>query len=338
MSARMKGPGPAESSQVSEVSDVDDAWAKLDLLTAESEAQLDRWAYKDKKLFSELIEDAGTELQQELLFRAVATGHRPAEVHAFADVIRGLTDAEIFAACTLDLSRASEQSVEDRLWAEADPIYAYLLNGYRLSPRDENEDRSLGSENGPVPTTRLPALTDLSGGRSPRKVEFDAIEPAPVRRADPHDLGTAAPSPSGAQNRNGRFAEDLFNEALRPLGVMFMEQAIEPAPMGVPLERALQEAATALSRGIPVPVVLGSKQGEFRRYALILQMQVSGTSRAFQIHDPFAQETCWANEGDLRNGLELRFSDKAHHRLTAIALPRMASPTPLSVSSSGWRD
>ena len=74
-------------------------------------------------------------------------------------------------------------------------------------------------------------------------------------------------------------------------------------------------------RGVPIPIVLGPSPGEYRRYALILQVSTTGKSRAFQLHDPFTQETVWVNEGDLFARTELPFATKTHRRITAIALP-----------------
>jgi hypothetical protein len=51
----------------------------------EVSAVIERWPQRAQRLFVELMEDASSELQQELVQRAVLAGHTPGEVHAFAD-------------------------------------------------------------------------------------------------------------------------------------------------------------------------------------------------------------------------------------------------------------
>lgn len=296
----------------------------LDLLTAEAGALLAGWPRRDQILFAELMEDAPSEIQREMLWRALSAGHSAAELHAFGDALRPLSDREVFEACTLAGRHGRAVPVADRLQAEADPVFAFVQNGHPLTPR--------GSERGPS----FPALTSermraarLPPGMMleppvapvvPRRVLEDARgSEAPARRPAPREPseGPSPPPGSGA----GRFAEDLFNEAVKPLGLSFVEEAVDVG--GLSLEEALAEGARALLHGVPLPVVLGRAPGDFRRYALLLQVQSAGSSRAFQIHDPFIPETVWAHERDLLGRTELPLSNgKVHRRITAIALPR----------------
>ena len=55
-----------------------------DVLGEEAREKLGAWPAKARALFKELVEDASSEMQRELLQRAVAAGHSPAEIHAFA--------------------------------------------------------------------------------------------------------------------------------------------------------------------------------------------------------------------------------------------------------------
>ena len=54
---------------------------------------------------------------------------------------------------------------------------------------------------------------------------------------------------------------------------------------------------------------------------VLLQLSVSGKSRAWQLYDPFTAELVWANEGDLLARAELPFANKVNRRLTRIVLP-----------------
>ena len=108
-----------------------------DMLSNEVREHLERWPAKERALFLELLEDAPSELQREFLQRTVAAGHSPPEVHAFADALRSMSDAEAFVACTLEADAPDGYTVVQLLRAEADPLYAFELKGGELSPNEE---------------------------------------------------------------------------------------------------------------------------------------------------------------------------------------------------------
>ncbi|MBI3184949.1 MAG: hypothetical protein HYZ28_22645 [Myxococcales bacterium] len=300
----------------------------IDVLSSEAQEELSRWSEGDRALFGELMQDAGSEVQREMLRRALAAGHSPAELHAFADAMRAMPDEEIFAACTLGDGGRAPHSIVARLRAEADPIYGFTLNGHLLTPKLDDDP---GPAYSPAGRAKIPLPPPSVMVRPPpeplRKAEFEQESSvARGRKLDLHDLGASPDSEPSAMREEGRIAEELLNEAVRPLGIAYREQAVDGPKLK--LEKAIEAAHAALARGVPVPVILGPAVGEYRRYALILQVVTTGKSRAFQIHDPFAQETVWVNEGDLFARAELPFAQKSLRRITAIALPR-TEPKPL---------
>ncbi|MBS1150671.1 MAG: hypothetical protein H6Q89_2369 [Myxococcaceae bacterium] len=321
-----------------------------DALSEEALERLEAWPAKARELFQELVEDAPSELQRELLQRAVAAGHSPAEIHAFADELRGLADDQVFDACTLDADAPEGYTVVQLLRAEGDPLYAYELKGNTLSPADD--DSGVGAS----PTLELesmpyvpppPPPTSLSGaykrptfdsGPEPsagkgKPLGYDAVTPTSGRhkRVDPNDLGQSIDATPRARPASGptqavmpgpvatRLMEDLLNEAVRGLGVTYREQDVDDA--GLTLEAALGSAAAAVGRGIPVPIALGPAVAAHRRLALILQTSTSSGKRAWQLYDPFSGELYWVSEGDLLARTELPFSIKTNRRITRIALP-----------------
>jgi hypothetical protein len=131
----------------------------------------------------------------------------------------------------------------------------------------------------------------------------------------------AARTEAGAMAQSAKFLEDLLIEATRALSISWKEVDLD-LPGGLTLAEALATAAGALSRGIPVPCALGPRVGKHQRLALLLQTQVSGKSRAWQLYDPFSRELVWANEADLLSARELPFENKALRRLTRLVLPQ----------------
>lgn len=286
-----------------------------DLLSNEVDALIEQWSAEEQALFSELYEDAGSELQRELLLRVVAARHSPAEVHAFADEIRGFDDEQLYDVCTVSAATPNVP-VTHRFRAEADPLFAMEVNGHSLTPRLEDDA-------GPAYSTRPrfrapPALMVAPPAPrvgAPPKPSFEAES----RGEDRSTVSrvTAAPKRSSSP----------LNEAVRSLGLSYREQKVDRGELT--LERALELAASALGKGIPIPVMLGRKVGELGRQVLMLQVSPSGKVRAFQLHDPLSQETVWAHERDLLRRTELPFDAKTFRRITAVSLPVAPSRAPV---------
>ena len=292
-------------------------------LSDDAQAELGRWSAKSRGLFEELVEDAASDLQRELVARSVAAGHSPSEVHAFADQIRSLSDPQLFAACTLRESGTRDFTVAQLLRAEADPVFAFELNGGVLEPKEEPPRPPPSSP----PPPDLASSSPLNLPMGARKASFDS-QGSGTRRAAP----APAVSPSGAflaplGDGGEAYAEALLSEATRGLGVSWRETDLDTRG-GVALGDALAVAATALARGIPVPCIMGPGVGQHRRFVLLLQTSSAGLSRAWQLYDPISRELVWANETDLLTANELPFANKVNRRLTRIVLPR--SPRPAS--------
>src|SRR5581483_8996892 len=165
--------------------------AGYDLVSIEARDKVDGWSSRARELFTELLEDAPSELQRELLNRAVAAGHTSAEVHAFADALRGLSDADAFDACTIERDSAPDCGVVQLLKAEADPLFAFKLKGGELSPSDVPA---------PAVTDKLPPYAP-PGAPGRARPGFDAADTGHRgRRADnaARELGASPGSGSNA--------------------------------------------------------------------------------------------------------------------------------------------
>lgn len=301
-------------------------------LPPEIEAALEAWPERRRTQFVELMEDATSELQQELVQRAVLAGHTPGEVHAFADELRGLSDEQCFEACTLDADAPEGYSVTQLLRAESDPLFAFELKGGTLTPNEADDE--------PMPAPSPMRRREVMDAPEDRALAAD-----PIRRAREHRQGFSAdsgafrplvpsksvaavapapamgPVPSAPTGLGGgHFFDDLLTEATRGLGVTWREHEVD-APGGISMEQALQQAVATLQRGVPVPCVIGNAQGKPLRFLLVLQTQLAGQSRAFQLYEPTSQELIWANEKDLLSKGELPFDNKALRRLVRVALP-----------------
>lgn len=326
--------------------------------SAELEAILDRWTPRSRKLFDELMEDATSELQQELVQRAVLAGHTPGEVHAFADELRGLSDDECFDVCTVDDAAPEGYTVAQLLRAESDPLFAFELKGGEISPNDADDapsivepgrreamdvadDRGLAAD--PVRRAieqRRGFNVDSGSHRATARKEAEYVGDSGSHRALQRNSGSHRPLQRGEVElgagpvaasvhvavpmaiSGARFFEDLLAEATRGLGVTWKEQEID-ALGGLTMDEVLRQAQTALSRGIPLPFVVGNAQAKPLKFVLMLQSSASGATRAYQLYEPFSQELVWANEKTLLSKGELPFDNKALRRFLRVALPSL---------------
>lgn len=261
------------------------ASASVDLVSIRARAALERFTVQDRARMVHAFQAAPSELQRELIQRALAAGQPPPRIVAFAAAIRALADEDVLKVCTPPEKHGTHVTLFSRLKLMADPIAAY-----------ESWGRSL-------PTLVSVPVTHTGFAPSSRDLGASRGEPTSPR-AGPVE---------------GPFAEDLMNQGTQALGVVYREEAVDRG--GLTLAQALLKAAEALADGLPVPVVLGAKAGKYTRHALLLQVQPSGKSRAFQLHDPIASETVWVHEKDFLACSELPLSTPSLKRITAVALP-----------------
>lgn len=300
-------------------------------VSEEAQDQLDGWPPTARVLFEELLEDAGSDLQRELILRAVAAAHTPSEVHAFADELRALSDEEAYEACTLHDAAPEDYTVAQLLRAEADPLFAFELKGGTIEP---NESAPAFTPP-PRPAVKVrdlhaepmvdPLLAVLSRKRSSES--FEAESPGVrAKSLDWNELQPNRPPPpkkdESAQSTNGaRLLENLLADATRSLQVSWKEHDVD-LPGGLSMQEAVASASGALARGIPVPCAVGPRAGDHRVFIVLLQLSTSGKNRAIQLYNPFSTEVLWVNEGDLLASYELPFANKMNRRITRIVLPQ----------------
>lgn len=271
----------------------------LDVIARRAKEQLNGWSEADRTLFSALWSQTGGELKRELLRRALAQGHSPAEMRAFAEALKPLNEQEAFAACTLTPAQALYESVSSRLAAESDPVYAWVLNGYPLAV----------------------ALTGTGTGTG-----MGTTSARPLARphgAAPSSASKRMPRLTVVAESACRVGEDLFSAAGAPFGLAFSEQSVDQG--GLTLEEALLQAADALSHGIPIPVLFGAEVGEYTGYALLLDVQSSGAEAVYALYEVMQDKVAFLRLADVREALPWFVLSSGRMRITAIALPGRAT-------------
>ncbi len=275
-------------------------------LSRDALSQLTRWTPRAKKLLNDLLNDAPSGMQKELLQRSVAAGHTPNEIHKFANRLRVLSDEEAFTACTLEIDAPREYSVTQLLQAEADPYFAFELKGSFQEVTAGKPPRSLGAATREKLAALKKGLGSLLGDASDDEL---TVRPSPSEVTK--SASAAVPSLT---------LEPLLDQATQAHDLSWHEVEVDVAE-NMKLEAAVIAGYRALRTGLPVAMALGPEAGQTARFIVALQLNVSARSRAWQLFDPFSNELTWVNEKDLLSRKALPFSDKSLRRITRIALP-----------------
>lgn len=297
-------------------------------LSETARSAVERWSDDDRATLERALRALPDDLHRELLQRAIAAGRGPEESLAFGRVLETLSTADALAACSF---RGADPEL--RLRAAGDPLFAFEENGrptarsglpipmrkHPGAPPKENLPTATLDARQAFPADE-PSSPPRAGNRPRSRTLGDDAGLGKRARVELKELGESEEASYSRSRSEAGFATDVFNAALEPFGVVLQERTVDgPA---LKLEQALDRAAELLRRGMPVPIALGREVGEIQRYALILQVQASGRSRAFQLLDPVLQELVWAHESDLLRRVELPFESKAYRRITAVSLPR----------------
>jgi hypothetical protein len=258
-----------------------------------------------------LLANAGSDTERAFILKALASGHTLAEVTTFAGTIKGMTDAWLIQNLNvLQITSAADTgggsgiiqqfgnscgptSVQV-LRAEADPIYALSLNS-----------------GGPV------------GQASPTGVTNPASIPNPVTAGEQgailnaHAAAKTGNAPSNrASPAGGAWVESDMNARKATTGVEYKRRDIDD---DVSVDQALAILTVNVGMGIDVPIIVGSKPGDFAHYVVVVRKD----GRRYQIHDVWAGQTVWRTATDFRES-KLNLPSN-HTAISALAEPKLVS-------------
>ncbi len=251
----------------------------------------------------ELLEDAASPLQAELLKRGIAAGRSIGELHAFGDAIRGMTDAALFQACAVNSAAKGNLLMKTLLEAQADPLAAFVLNGGVLTP-------SVEPVTSPQTVSKKTPSKTFMGDSEP-------TQPHRLLRPKPGDLGVG-----NASDTDFSSLQSSLNSLCRGLNVSWTVYEVG-AGQKMSVAAALQQALAQVDRGQCIPFGLRPLKGEGLGYLLALQVRKSTSGTAFQLLDVASSEALWVHEGDLLHGRELPFADKRLRIVCRTALPEV---------------
>jgi hypothetical protein len=270
----------------------------------------------DHTAFRAILGAAGSNTERVFICKAIASGHRVAELYEFALLIRGMSDPWLIQ----NLNVVSVTSTADSgagtgiiqqfgnscgptsvqvIAAEADPVYAL----------DLNSSGSIGTAPGQAATN--PGSIGNTLAASGQSV---------ILTSHAAGGGGGAPEdrqlPVGTSTRGGAWVEADMNARRQATGVEYTRKNV---PGEVSIDETLAILTVNLGMGIHVPLIVGSGPGNYAHYVVAVRKE--GTDR-YQIHDVWTGETVWRTAQQFRiSRLNL---PSGHVAVSALAEPHMA--------------
>ena len=101
---------------------------------------------------------------------------------------------------------------------------------------------------------------------------------------------------AGTNPGRGRFGVDLLNREQASTGIKYTNKSTDTATR----DAAVDDVATSLDQGLPVPLIVGNTDGQTAHYVLALSVH-PGPPKTFFIHDPASGTTVARTEAQMKN-------------------------------------
>ena len=263
----------------------------------------------DYTAFRGLLTNASADIERAFIAKALASDHTVAEVTTFATTIKGMSEAwliqnlNVFQVTSAadtgggtgiiqQFGNSCGPTSVQVLRAEADPIYALALNS-----------------GGNVGTASQTAVTNPASITNATVATEQSSILAAHAAAKTGNAPTDRASPGG-----GAWVESDMNARKRATGVEYKRKDIGD---DISVDQALAIMTVNVGMGIDVPIVVGSKAGDYAHYVVVVRKQ----GNRFQIHDVWAGQTVWRTATDFR---ESRLNLPSNHKaISALAEPKL---------------
>ncbi len=227
--------------------------------------------------------------QRSYIWKALASSNSISSIKVFSQIIKGKDDDWLQNNCQLtnhtdgtgikqQWSHSCNATTVQAFRGQMDPIYAYTFNLI-------NSDISAANNNNGWSANPLMAADQKAMLES----NYDG------------SLGTMGGGTAVARNAGGgvgRWADDLLNSNSDDTGVSYSTLRRGD---GVSYDTLMTEIKKGASRGIPVPIVVGSGISSYAHYVMVTAIDKSQTPAVFTIHDPGAGVTVQFTEDDFKN-------------------------------------
>jgi hypothetical protein len=253
-------------------------------------AVLKKMSKADQQAVGKLMDDAKSEAEKSYIQKGVASGHSVKELQEFAKKIQG-KDAK-WMRNNLSLTGNSKGRGVEQQWSmscnataveavhgQMDPVYA--LKMHEDSPKlDKADDSDATKVNPKLAEDQRKMLTSSYKG----KASTDKSGGVAVAR--------------GAAGGQGRWADDLLNNVSDSTGVSYTTKKLGG---GTTVDDAIKSIDSGVSKGQPVPIIIGSGPTAYNHYVVVTGME-KGPPKSYTIHDPGSGKTVVRTEAQLKGG------------------------------------
>jgi hypothetical protein len=252
-----------------------------DLPQSRADDKLSSLSDDDRKKVQTLLDGADSDEERRYLTKALASGHTPEELQAFAERIKG-KDAD-WQRDHLHLVGDSTGHGVKQQWSyscgpttvqaikgELDPIYALQVN-------EQNVDVSAADNTDPEMIN--PTLAD-----DQKRMLVDGGGVA-TSRDDPDGTG------------QGLIFKNLLNKQTGSTGLVYDAKRLGK---DVTVDDALNTMSDGVKKGVPVPITVGDTAHPYAHAALVTAVD-DGPPRTFTIHDPWEGRTDTFTEDQIKN-------------------------------------
>ncbi len=236
------------------------------------------------------MDGAKSDAEKEYITKGVASGHSVKELQDFAKKIQG-KDAK-WMQNNLSLTGNSNGRGVEQQWSmscnataveavrgQMDPIYA--LKMHEDNPNlDQADDSNATKLNPNLAEDQRKMLTSAYTGK-----------------ATTYKGGGVAVA-RGAKGGQGRWADDLLNNASDSTGINYTTKKIGA---GTTVNDAVKAIDAGASKGEPVPLVIGDGPSAYNHYVVVTGMD-KGPPKTYTIHDPGSGTTVVRTEDQLKKG------------------------------------
>ena len=248
---------------------------------ARATAILKKLPEADQKEVQTLLDGSKSEAEKQYLLKGVAAGHSVAELKEFDKKVQGKDDT--WLRDNLSVTGSSTGTGVQQQWnqscnataaqavkAQMDPLYALKLHeeNSKLDQVDTASNAKLAAEQ------KAGLESNYAGGVASGQ------------------KGVATPFGSGGA---GRWADDLLNNQSDTTGITYATQKDPPIPS------AMATIESGVSKGQPVPIVIGNSAGNYQHYVVVTGM-TKGPPKQYTIHDPGSGKTVVRTEAQITGG------------------------------------
>ncbi len=252
---------------------------------------LKKMSPKDQEEVQKLMDSAKSEPEKQFLLKGVAAGHSVKELQDFAKKIQGkdatwmrnnlsLTGSSTGRGVEQQWKMSCNATAVEAVKGQMDPLYA--LKMHEENPNLDQADNADATKKNPKLAEEQKAM----------------LESAYAGKAGTTGKKGEATNRGDSKKAAGRWADDLLNNASDTTGVTYTTKKMGG---GTTVSDAIKSIDGGVSKGQPVPIVIGNSPTSYTHYVVVTGMD-PGPPKRYTIHNPGDGTTSVVTEAQITSG------------------------------------